>query len=276
MIEVDHDQLSIRRQCALVGLNRSSFYCKGASESVENLHIMRLLDEQYLKTPFYGSRRMTAWLAQKGYSVNRKRVQRLMRLMGLEAIYPRPSMSKANPAHKVYPYLLRDVSIVGPNQVWCTDITYIPMEQGFMYLVAIMDWYSRYVLSWQVSNTMDTSFCLAALEEALQWGKPLIFNSDQGSQFTSLDFTGRLEAEGISISMDGRGRVYDNIFIERLWRSVKCEDIYLKGYRKVVELEGGLTDYFHLYNNHRPHQSLGYRTPAAVYFDKQTGKVPLD
>ena len=266
MIEPNHEQLSIRRQCALLGLNRASLYYQPVPESEENLHLMRLIDEQYLETPFYGSRRMAAWLAGQGYHVNRKRVQRLMRLMGIEAVYPRPHTSQRDGSHKVYPYLLRDLAIVRPNQVWSTDITYIPMPRGYMYLVAIIDWYSRYVLSWQLSNTMDVGFCLDALEEALKFGKPTIFNSDQGSQFTSLEFTGRLEAEEIAISMDGKGRALDNIFVERLWRSVKYEDIYLKAYENAVELYAGLTQYFQLYNNHRPHQSLEYRTPACVHF----------
>ena len=266
MIELNHGQLSIRRQCELLGLNRASLYYQPVPESKENLHLMRLIDEQYLDTPFYGSRRMTAWLESKGYCVNRKRVQRLMRLMGIEAVYPRPNTSKVNPSHKIYPYLLRGLAIVRPNQVWSTDITYIPMPRGYMYLVAIIDWYSRYVLSWKVSNTMDVGFCMDALEEALELGKPTIFNSDQGSQFTSLEFTGRLEAEEIAISMDGRGRALDNVFVERLWRSVKYEDIYIKDYENGVDLDAGLTKYFQLYNYHRPHQSLDYRTPACVHF----------
>ncbi|HLC15939.1 MAG TPA: IS3 family transposase [Thermodesulfovibrionia bacterium] len=237
MIELNHEQLSIRRQCDLLGLNRASLYYQPVPESKENLHLMRLIDEQYLKTPFFGSRRMTAWLAWEGYFVNRKRVQRLMRLMGIEAVYSRPHTSKANPSHKVYPYLLRDLDIVRPNQVWSTDITYIPMPRGYMYLVAIIDWYSRYVLSWKLSNTMDVGFCLDALEEALKLGKPTIFNSDQGSQFTSLEFTGRLEAEEIAISMDGRGRALDNIFVERLWRSVKYEDIYILEFSNFVGID---------------------------------------
>jgi putative transposase len=208
MIELNHEQLSIRRQCDLLGLNRAGLYYQPAPESKENLHLMRLIDEQYLKTPCYGSRRMTAWLAGEGYCVNRKRVRRLMRFMGIEAVYPHPHISEANPSHKVYPYLLRDLAIVRPNQVWSTDITYIPLPRGYMYLVAIIDWYSRYVLSWKLSNTMDAGFCLDALEEALRLGKPTIFNSDQGSQFTSLEFTGRLESEEIAISMDGKGRAW--------------------------------------------------------------------
>jgi putative transposase len=273
MIELNHPRLSVRRRCELMGLSRSSLYYQPACETAENLHLMRQMDEQYLKTPFYGSRRMTVWLNRQGYAVNRKRVQRLMRLMGLEAIYPRPRTSIVNPSHKIYPYLLRDLAIIHPHQVWSTDITYIPMPQGFMYLVAILDWYSRYVLSWRLSNTLDGSFCLEALEEALALGKPRIFNSDQGVQFTSLEFTGRLETAGIAISMDGRGRALDNVFVERLWRSVKYEDVYIKDYGSVVELETGLTEYFQLYNYHRPHQSLNYQTPAWVHFQQAPAKV---
>jgi putative transposase len=273
MIELNHPRLSVRRQCELMGLSRSSVYYQPACETAENLHLMRQMDEQYLKTPFYGSRRMTVWLNRQGYAVNRKRVQRLMRLMGLEAIYPRPRTSIVNPSHKIYPYLLRDLAIIHPHQVWSTDITYIPMPQGFMYLVAILDWYSRYVLSWRLSNTLDGSFCLEALEEALALGKPRIFNSDQGVQFTSLEFTGRLETAGIAISMDGRGRALDNVFVERLWRSVKYEDVYIKDYGSVVELETGLTEYFQLYNYHRPHQSLNYQTPAWIHFQQAPAKV---
>jgi putative transposase len=273
MIELNHPRLSVRRQCELMGLSRSSVYYQPACETAENLHLMRRMDEQYLKTPFYGSRRMTVWLNRQGCAVNRKRVQRLMRLMGLEAIYPRPRTSIVNPSHKIYPYLLRDLAIIHPHQVWSTDITYIPMPQGFMYLVAILDWYSRYVLSWRLSNTLEGSFCLEALEEALALGKPRIFNSDQGVQFTSLEFTGRLETAGIAISMDGRGRALDNVFVERLWRSVKYEDVYIKDYGSVAELEIGLTEYFQLYNHHRPHQSLNYQTPAWVHFQQAPAKV---
>lgn len=269
MIECNHKKLSIRRQCELIGLNRASFYYQRTTENAENLRLMRLIDEQYLKTPFYGSRRMVEILKQEGYNVNRKRVQRLMRRMGLEAIYPRPRTSQTNPSHKIYPYLLKDLTIVHSNQVWSTDITYVPMKRGFMYLVAIMDWFSRYILSWKLSNTMDTHFCLEALEAALNNGKPIIFNSDQGSQFTSLEFIRRLETDNIAISMDSKGRALDNIFIERLWRSVKYEDIYIKDYENGYELESGLHQYFELYNNQRPHQSLEYKTPACIYFEKE-------
>jgi len=266
MIERSHPQISIRRQCTLVGLNRSSLYYPPTQETEENLLLMRLIDQQYTRTPFYGSRRMTHWLGRAGQEANRKRVQRLMRKMGLEAVYPRPRLSMAGPEHKAYPYLLRGVEIRRTDQVWSTDITYVPMKHGFMYLVAVMDWHSRYVLSWQLSNTIDVNFCLAALEQALEKGGPEIFNTDQGSQFTSQSFTGRLEEAGVAISMDGRGRVLDNIFVERLWRTVKYEDIYIKGYTTVAELEAGLADYFWFYNHERPHQALGYQTPAEVYF----------
>lgn len=248
-------------------MSRSSFYYTPAVESEYNMLLMRMIDEQYTRTPFYGILRMTAWLRIQGHQVNHKRVQRLMRLMGLEAIYPKPNLSKKGMVSSKYPYLLRGMVIEKPNQVWSTDITYIRLRQGFVYLVAVMDWFSRYVLSWEVSNSLDTFFCLAALERAFQKGIPEIFNSDQGSQFTSEAFTKRLEASGIRISWDGRGRVWDNIFVERLWRSVKYEDVYLKDYDNVPEAIGGLGDYFEFYNTQRPHQSLGYRTPQQVFFE---------
>jgi putative transposase len=257
--------LSIRRQCELLGLNRSSYYLPPAVESEENLRLMRLIDQQYLKTPFYGSRRMTASLERSGEAVNRKRVQRLMALMGLEALFPRPRTTTANPDARVYPYLLRDRALTRVNEVWSSDITYVPMRHGFMYLTAVIDWYSRYVLSWQLSNTLEGWFCLEALDEALQWGQPEIFNTDQGSQFTSREYTGRLEEAGIAVSRDGRGRALDNVFVERLWRSVKYEDIYIKDYDQVPELEAGLTAYFQFYDEERPHQSLGYQTPGEVH-----------
>ncbi len=219
-----HSGLTIRHQCSLVGLNRSTLYYEGQGESEENLNLMRLIDMQYMKTPFYGSRRMAAQLRREGHTANRKRVQRLMRKMGLEALYPKARLSEANKDHRIYPYLLRGVEIERVNQVWSTDITYVPMRRGFMYLVAVIDWFSRYVLSWELSNTLDTNFCLAALDRALKQGKPEIFNTDQGAQFTSRSFTERLEAAKVQISMDGRGRALDNIFVERLWRTVKYED----------------------------------------------------
>ena len=266
MIETRHPEISIRRQCELIGLNRSSYYYQPASETEFNLKLMRVIDEQYMKTPYYGYPKMTAHLRRTGYSVNPKRIRRLMRKMDLMAIYPKPRTTIFSPENKVYPYLLRGLSISRPNQVWSTDITYIPMPKGFMYLVAVIDWYSRYVLSWKLSNTLDGAFCLDALSEALQLGKPEIFNTDQGVQFTAHVFTGTLEDAGIRVSMDGRGRALDNIFIERLWRSVKYEDIYIKDYGSVPALDAGLHTYFTLYDTERPHQSLGYRTPAEVHF----------
>jgi putative transposase len=265
LIEATHPQLSVRRQCELLGLNRSSFYYEPATETIENLNLMRRIDEQYLKTPFFGSRRMTAWLTRQGEEVNRKRVSRLMGLMGLEAIHPGPRTTTRNPDHKVYPYLLRDVTIERRDQVWSTDVTYLPLNQGFMFLAAVIDWHSRFVLSWRLSNTLDGRFCLEALDAALEGGRPEIFNTDQGVQFTARAFTGRLEAEGIAVSMDGRGRALDNVFVERLWRSLKYEDIYLKAYCGVGELEDGLERWFAFYNHERLHQSLAYRTPAEVY-----------
>lgn len=264
-IEPNHPVLSIRRQCALLGLNRSSWYLAPAEESVENLALMRQIDEQYLRTPFYGSRKMTFWLTQQGHAVNRKRVQRLMRTMGLEAIYPRPSTTRRCLEHRIYPYLLRNMAVLRPNQVWSTDITYIPLARGYGYLTAVLDWYSRYVLSWELSPTLDGAFCLSALEQALALGSPEIFNTDQGSQFTSQAFTGRLERAGVAISMDGRGRALDNVFVERLWRSVKYEEVYLKEYPSWNSLTEGLESYFTFYCHERPHQALGYRTPAEVY-----------
>ena len=234
-----------------------------------NLALMRLIDEQYLRTPFYGYPKMTKHLRQQGYWVNPKRISRLMRLMEIQAIRPRKRLTITNSGHKVYPYLLRNVPITRTNQVWSADITYVPMNHGFMYLVAILDWFSRYVLSWQISNTLDNIFCINALEEAFKYGQPEIFNTDQGVQFTSSSFTEQLESAGVKISMDGRGRVFDNIFIERLWRTVKYEDIYLKNYDTVTELNQGLERYFRFYNNERFHQSLDYRTPNQVHYDFQ-------
>ncbi len=241
-------------------MNRSSWYREPAGESAENLELMRRIDEQYLATPFYGSRKMA-----EVFGVNRKRVQRLMRRMGLEAIYPKPRTTQRNVEHRIYPYLLRNVEVVRADQVWSSDITYVPMPTGFMYLTVILDWYSRHVLSWRLSNTLDSGFCLEALEEALAGRRPEIFNSDQGVQYTSLAFTGRLEEAGVAISMDGRGRALDNVFVERLWRTVKYEDIYPKAYATVAALETGLASYFDFYCHRRIHQSLGYRTPAELY-----------
>jgi len=273
MIEPTHPELSIRRQCQLVGLSRATFYRQPTTESSLNLYLMRLIDEQYTRTPFYGYRKITAHLHRLSRDgadiplVNHKRVAALMQKMGLQAVFPGPRTSTPAAGHKKYPYLLRDLPITRPNQVWSTDITYIPMRQGFMYLVAVIDWFSRFVLTWQLSNTLDGAFCLDALQLALQLGQPEIFNTDQGSQFTARDFTGCLEAAGILVSMDGRGRALDNIFVERLWRTVKYEDVYLKEYDTVPALEAGLGDYFHFYNYQRLHQNLQYCTPAEVHLD---------
>jgi putative transposase len=249
----------------LLGLNRSSLYYEAVAESAENLRLMRRIDEQYTACPFYGSRKMTRWLVQQGEEVNRKRVQRLMRVMGLEAIYPKPRLSLAGRGHRLFPYLLRNVRIDRPDQVWSSDITYVPLPTGFMYLAAIIDWYSRYVLAWRLSNTLDGSFCLEMLEEALSRGKPEVFNTDQGVQFTAEAWTSRLESAGVAVSMDGRGRCLDNVFVERLWRSVKYENVYLRGYETAPQLHDGLACYFPFYNTERLHQSLEYRTPASVY-----------
>ena len=265
-------ELALQRQCKLAGVSRATVYAhrKPAVVDQEDLRLRRHIDEEYTRKPYYGTRRMVVYLRRLGHRINRKRVQRLMREMGLSGMAPGISTSKPKPEHKVYPYLLRGVPIVRPNQVWSTDITYIRLAKGFAYLVAVIDWYSRKVLSWRLSNTMEASFCVDCLEEALRHhGKPEIFNSDQGAQFTSEAFTGGLKREGITISMDGRGRVFDNIFVERLWRNVKYEDVYLKGYATMGELLVGLTEYFGLYNSDRPHQSLGYKTPDEVY---QTAK----
>jgi putative transposase len=250
----------------LAGLSRSSYYYQDVGESETNLELMRLLDEQYTKAPYYGIRRMTAVLSAAGHGVNHKRVARLLRLMGLQALYPKPRLSIAGLGHKIYPYLLSGFRPVRPNQVWSSDITYIRLRQGFVYLVAVMDWFSRYVLAWEISTTMETLFCVSALDWALRQGMPEIFNSDQGAQFTSLEFTGRLSAAGIRISMDGRGRAFDNIFVERLWRTVKYENVYLNEYESVPMLTEGLARYFAFYNEERIHQSLRYRTPKSVHF----------
>jgi putative transposase len=266
LVDWDHDAISIRRQCELLGGNRGSLYYQSPGESEENLRLMRLIDQQYTEAPFFGSRRMTAWLREdKKLAVNRKRVARLMESMGLEAVYPKPRLSQPGEGHKIYPYLLKDLPIERVNQVWSTDITYIRMAQGFCYLVAVMDWHSRFVLSWSLSVTMEMDFCLEALTGALRRARPEIFNSDQGSQFTSERFTGELLKRGVTISMDGRGRCFDNIFIERLWRSLKQEEVYLKDYQQVSEARSGIERWFQFYNYRRRHQSLGYRTPAVIY-----------
>jgi len=265
MIEATHGQLSIRRQCELLGLNRASYYYEAAQESELNLTLMRLIDEQYTATPFYGGPRMTVYLQRQGYAINHKRVQRLMQQMGLQAIYPKPHPTVVNKEHQVYPYLLRNVLLWRPNQVWSADITYIRMAHGFMYLVAVIDWYSRYVLSWQLSNTLDGRFCLLTLQQALAGAQPEIFNTDQGAQFTATAFTTTVEQAGVQVSMDGRGRALDHIFIERLWRSLKYECIYLNDFDSVAALEEGVERYFTFYNDERPHQSLAYATPAEVH-----------
>jgi putative transposase len=266
MLEADNERLSISRQCELLGLSKSSYYRMPTPETEENHKLMRLIDEEYTRHPFLGSRGMREYLRRKGYRINRKRVQRLMRAMGLASIAPQKRTSMPAPGHKVYPYLLRKLDINRPNQVWCSDITYIRLKHGFVFLTAVMDWYSRYVLSWEVSVTIDDSFCVSALERALRCNPwPDIFNTDQGAQYTGTAFTGVLEDHNVNISMDGKGRVMDNIMIERLWRSLKYEDIYLKDYETVEELIAGLRVYFEYYNNGRSHQSLGRRTPAEAY-----------
>src|SRR3954447_2105687 len=271
-LDRDHPQLSIRRQCAMLGLARSGVYRLPHRAKDDDLLLMRRIDELFTRWPFLGSRRMTAMLRAEGIPINRKRVQRLMRRMGIAALGPKPRTSKPAPGHTIYPYLLRDLAIERPNQVWAADITYIPIGRGFIYLVAIMDWASRAVLSWRLSNTMDVSFCVSALQEALaRCGPPEIFNTDQGSQFTSAAFTGALVAAGIKISMDGRGRWMDNVFIERLWRSLKQEDVYLKGYADGHEAKAGIAEWIGFYNNQRPHQALGNRTPMAVWREGVTG-----
>jgi putative transposase len=265
LVEPSHGEISVRRQCDLLGVNRSGLYYQPVGESEENLRLMRLIDEEYTRHPFYGSRRMTVWLGEQGHEVNRKRVSRLMEVMGIEALYPKARLSRPGEGHKIYPYLLKGVEVTRVNQVWSTDITYIRMAEGFVYLVAIMDWFSRFVLSWALSVTMELDFCVEALKRALGRGRPEIFNSDQGSQFTSEKFTGQLETRGIAISMGGRGRCFDNIFIERLWRSLKYEEIYLRDYGLVPEARAAIGNWFRFYNQQRPHQSLGYRTPAKLY-----------
>jgi putative transposase len=267
-IEPDHPQLSIKRQCELIDLPRASYYREagGGEETAENLALMRLIDEEYTRHPFYGSRQMRNWLRRQGHKVNRKRVQRLMRKMGLASVAPKPNTSRPAPAHKIYPYLLRNLEITRPNHVWCADITYIRLAHGFVYLTAVMDWHSRYVLAWEVSVTMEEGFCVSALQSALRrQGRPQIFNTDQGAQFTGETFTGVLKDANVAISMDGKGRAADNIMVERLWRSVKYEEVYLKEYQSVSELIAALRAYFVFYNDERPHQSHGGLTPAQVY-----------
>jgi putative transposase len=266
MLDRSDKMLSIRRQCTLVGVARSGFYRPNEPANDNDLALMRRIDELFTSWPFLGSRRLTAMLRAEGEKINRKRVQRLMRQMGIAALGPKPNTTKPAPGHKIYPYLLRNLKIERPNHVWAADITYVPIGRGFLYLAAIIDWASRAVLAWRISNTMDTSFCLAALDDALaRFGRPEIFNTDQGSQFTSAAFTGALTAAGIKISMDGRGRWMDNVFIERLWRSLKHEDVYLKGYTDGLEAKDGIASWMKFYNGQRLHQALGYQTPMAVW-----------
>jgi putative transposase len=277
LVDRKHVALSVRRQCELLGIARSGVYRPSPAANDNDLALMRRIDGLFTAWPFLGSRRMTAMLRAQGHAVNRKRVRRLMRKMGIVALGPKPRTSKPAPGHKVFPYLLRDLVIERPNQVWAADITYIPIGRGFLYLVAIMDWASRAVLSWRLSNTMDTTFCISALQEALaRFGRPEIFNTDQGSQFTSTAFTGILAAAGIRISMDGRGRWMDNVFIERLWRSLKYEDVYLKGYADGRDAKAGIGEWVAFYNSHRPHQALGNRTPMAVWCAGAIGARTVD
>lgn len=274
LLDRAHGKLSIRRQCALLGVARSGVYREPRPANDNDLAVMHRLDELFIAWPFLGSRRMAAMLRAEGQRINRKRVQRLMRVMGIAALGPKPRTTKPAPGHKIFPYLLRDMVIDRPNQVWAADITYIPIGRGFLYLVAVMDWASRAVLAWRLSNSMDVSFCVSALEEALaRFGKPDIFNTDQGSQFTSALFTGTLLAAGIKVSMDGRGRWLDNVFIERLWRSLKHEDIYLKGYADGREARAGIAAWVAFYNHRRPHQSLGHRTPMTVWRESVNGTI---
>jgi putative transposase len=266
MINPDHKTLSVARQCALIGLARSTLYYKPTNDNSDDLVLKELIDRAFLDNPTYGSRRMTAVLRRAGHTVNRKRVRRLMREMGLQVIWQRPNTSKPDPEHRIFPYLLRGLTIDRPNQVWCADVTYMPMPKGFLYLVAVMDWHSRKVLAWRLSNTLHADFCVEALEEALgRYGRPEIFNTDQGSQFTSAAFTGVLDAAGVRISMDGKGRCMDNVFIERLWRSLKYEDVYLRAYATGREARLGIGRWIDAYNTRRPHQALAYQTPDEVY-----------
>jgi putative transposase len=261
-----NESLSMRRQCEILGINRSSLYYESVGADSEDLALMRRIDELHLKFPFYGSRRVARELRSQGLVANRKRIQRLMRLMEIEASVPKPNTSRPAPEHAVYPYLLRGLSIDRPNHVWATDITYIPLARGFAYLVAIMDWCSRRVLSWRLSNTLDSSFCVEALNEALlRFGQPEIFNTDQGAQFTAEAFTSVLLGRGIKISMDGKGRCIDNVFVERLWRSLKYEEVYLNAYDNLIEARAGIRSYFEFYNSRRQHKALGHQTPARFY-----------
>jgi putative transposase len=275
LVDRDDAALSVGAQCRLLRVARSTLYYQPAPVDPDDLALMRRMDELYTASPFYGSRRMVAVLRRDGWTVNRKRVRRLMRMMGLEAVYQKPNTSQSHPDHKIYPYLLRGLAIDRPNQVWCADITYIPMAKGFVYLVAVMDWFSRRVLSWRLSITMEANFCVEALQEAIQrHGRPDIFNTDQGVQFTSAGFLEELESRGIRVSMDGKGRFLDNIFIERLWRSLKYEEVFIKAYGSVAQARQSIGDWLHFYNDERPHQALDYRTPRAV-FDGEA-REPVD
>jgi putative transposase len=271
-------QLSIRRQCELIGISRSGYYYQPCPETDENLQLMRRLDELHMDYPVYGSRRLRAMLEREGLLVNRKRVTRLLQIMGVEAIYPKRSLSLGIEGHRIYPYLLDGLEISGPDQVWCADITYVPMAYGYLYLVAIMDWWSRHVMAWELSNSLDSEFCIRAWTRALEAGRvPLISNTDQGSQFTSQAYLEAVEAVGVDVSMDGRGRWIDNRFIERLWRSVKQEDIYLQDYSDGLDAQMGLSKWFNNYNTERPHQSLGYATPADLYYNPEShGAKPAE
>jgi putative transposase len=264
-VEPKHSRLSIQQQCALLGLARSGYYYAPRPVSALNVRLMRLIDEQYLRAPFYGAPRMTAWLRRQGYAVNPKRVSRLLRVMGLAAVVPRRRLSVSDDKARRFPYLLRDLKIVRPGQVWAADITYIRLQRGFMYLVAILDWFSRYVVAWEISLTAEADFCVTALRRALRQDQPEIFNTDQGCQFTSIAWTGVLESAGVRVSQDGRGRVFDNIMVERLWRSVKYEEVYLRDYVTAQDARRNLARYFAFYNHERPHQALDYATPAEIY-----------
>lgn len=276
IVEPEHPRLSITKQCDLLNISRSSWYYDALGESAENLELMRLIDEQFMEAPSYGVRQMARYLRRKGHWVNRKRVRRLMRKMGLMAIYQKADTSKPHPEHKKYPYLLKDMDITEPNQVWCSDVTYIPMRKGFLYLVAIMDWASRKVLSWRLSNTLDADFCVAALKEALtKYGKPEIFNTDQGSQFTSSSFTRTLKDADVKISMDGRARWVDNVMIERLWRTLKYDCVYLNAFETGSEARKGIGKWFSKYNKERPHSSLDDKTPHEAYWKLPRPGVPV-
>lgn len=268
MVEPEHPELSVVRQCELLGISRAGYYYQPVGEDTENQQLMRLIDAAYTELPFYGYRKITLYLRKQGYLVNKKRIQRLMHIMGLAAIVPQPNLSKPHPDHPIYPYLLRGVKILRVNQVWSADITYIPLQHGWMYLVAIVDWFSRYILAWEVSNTLETDFCLVALDRALRQATPEVFNTDQGAQFTSTLFTSRLQQARIAISMDGRGRALDNIFIERFWRTLKYEEVYPNDYPSLLVGRQNLQRYFTFYNDRRFHQSLDYRTPTDVYFGR--------